>query len=71
MIVHGFSAPETGHGAVTFVSDIARRLLAESKQAAPARSSGLLDIFAASALDYIDDPFRHLRLPLVNGGQVA
>jgi HEPN domain-containing protein len=37
MIVHGFSAPETGHGAVTFVSDIARRLLAESKQAAPAQ----------------------------------
>lgn len=35
IIVHGFSAPETGYGAVTFLSDIARRLLAESKQPAP------------------------------------
>jgi hypothetical protein len=37
IIVHGFSAPETsyGYGAVSLLSGIARRLLAESKQPAP------------------------------------
>ena len=35
IIVHGFSVPEIGHGAVTFLSDTARRLLEESRPFEP------------------------------------